>query len=84
MRLIISMIFPQSQIVRIILYHNGIVYTEFLGIRVGGDAEANRHVFQNEIVHDPQGIPRFKITNKKDAFYFVVRFTPLSIRVTKQ
>ncbi len=62
--------FHLNQIAPIILYRNGIVYTEFLGIRIGWDSEANRNYIQNTRVHNPKGIPRFRQTNKQDEFYF--------------
>ena len=51
-------------------YRAGVFWVGAGPLRVGWNSEGIRHVFQNLMIHDPYGIPRFTVLNRKPRPYF--------------
>ena len=53
-------------------YRSGVLYIGVPGYKIGINSEKIRNFFQNTMVHDQKGIPRFQVTETCDKLYFQI------------
>jgi hypothetical protein len=53
-------------------YRSGVLYIGIPGFKTGINSEKIRNFFQNTLVHDQKGIPRFQVTATCDKLYFQI------------